>query len=90
MKYLNSLNTICFNNGTQVYSEYGDVCKMGDKVGILLDFKDSGLDVSFFVNTIYFGVAFKNLPKDSYYPCALICYDNCKVKINNQVKIPEH
>lgn len=84
------MNTICNNSGSPVYSDYGDVCKMGDKVGVLLDFKETGLDVSFFVNKVYFGVAFKNLPKNAYYPCALICYDNCKVKINNQVKIPDH
>lgn len=61
---------------------------MGDVIGVLMEFKDSGLEVSFFVNKINCGVAFKSLPRDSYYPCALICYDNCKVRINNQVKIP--
>lgn len=82
------MNTICNKNGTTTYSDYGNGCKMGDVIGILMDFKESGLDVSFFVNKVHFGIAFKSLPKDFYYPCALICYDNCKVKINNQVKIP--
>ncbi len=84
------MNTICNNNGTAALNNYGKNCKMGDVIGILMDFKDTGLEVSFFVNKVCFGVAFKSLPLDSYYPCALICYDNCKVKINNQVKIPNH
>lgn len=81
---------MCFSNGNSVYVEYGDVCKIGDKVGMLLDFKDTGLDVSFFVNKTFLGVAFKSLPIDSYFPSALILFDDCKVRIDNQVNVPEY
>ena len=57
---------------------------------MLLDFKDTGLDVSFFVNKTFLGVAFKSLPIDSYFPSALILFDDCKVRIDNQVNVPEY
>jgi hypothetical protein len=78
------------NNGTQETSEYGDICKMGDKIGILMQFNNKGLDVSFFINKVNLGVAFKSLPNNTYYPCAVLLYDCAKVKISNKVYIPDN
>lgn len=62
---------------------------MGDRVGVLMEFKEKGLDVSFYINDTYLGLAFKELPQDTYYPCAVLYYESAKVKITNKVCIPE-
>jgi len=61
---------------------------MGDKVGLLVEFNSKGVDVSFFINKLNLGVAFKNLPLGTYYPCVLLYYDGAKVKISNRVPLP--
>jgi hypothetical protein len=62
---------------------------MGDKIGILLEFTTKGLDVSFFINKLDLGVAFKSLPQDTYYPCVLLYYEGAKVKLTNRVPLPD-
>ena len=62
---------------------------MGDKIGILMEFNDKGLDVSFFINKIDMGIAFRSLPLNTYYPCALLYYDGAKVKVMNRVPLPD-
>ena len=76
------------NNAVQ-QTEYGDFSKMGDKIGILMEFNDKGLDVSFFINKIDMGIAFRSLPPNTYYPCALLYYDGAKVKVMNRVPLPD-
>lgn len=70
--------------------DYGDICKMGDKIGMLMEFNENGLDVSFFINKMDLGVAFKSLPLNTYYPCALLLYDGSKVKLTNRVPLPDN
>ena len=78
-----------YNNGASEQVEYGDISKMGDKIGILMEFNEKGLDVSFFINKMDLGVAFKNLPNNTYYPCVLLYYDGAKVRVMNKVPIPD-
>jgi hypothetical protein len=78
-----------YNNGQVEQVEYGDLSKMGDRIGILMEFGDKGLDVSFFINKINMGVAFKNLPGGTYYPCVLLYFEGAKVRIMNRVPIPD-
>jgi hypothetical protein len=69
--------------------EYGDITKMGDRVGILMEFHSTGLDVSFFINKINMGVAFKNIPLNTYYPSVVLGYDGTRVRITNKVRFPD-
>ncbi len=62
---------------------------MGDKIGVLLEFTQQGLDVSFFINKLDLGIAFKNLPFATYYPCVLLYYEGAKVKVTNRVPLPD-
>ncbi len=78
-----------YNNGAVEKVDYGDVSKMGDKIGILMEFNDKGLDVSFFINKIDMGVAFKSISHNTYFPCVLLYYDGAKVKVMNRVPIPD-
>ena len=88
--FFNSCKKIYNDNGNVQNIDYGDICKMGDKVGILLEFTTKGLDVSFFVNKLDLGVAFRGLPLNTYYPCVLLYYDGAKVKVTNRVPLPEN
>jgi hypothetical protein len=78
-----------YQNNAVEYVEYGDISKMGDKIGILMEFSEKGLDVSFFINKIDLGVAFRNLPHNTYYPSVLLYYEGAKVKVMNRVTIPD-
>ncbi len=62
---------------------------MGDKVGVLLEFNHTGLDVSFFINKMDLGIAFKGLPHNTYHPCVALYYDGAKVKVTNRVPLPD-
>jgi hypothetical protein len=70
-------------------TEYGDVCKMGDRVGILVEFTGQGVDISFYINKINMGVAFKSLPQNTYYPGVALGFDSTKVRITNKVGYPD-
>jgi hypothetical protein len=69
--------------------EYGDITKMGDRVGILIEFQSTGLDISFFINKINMGIAFKNLPINTYYPSVVLGFDGTRVRITNRVRFPD-
>jgi len=78
-----------YHNDAVQQTEYGDFSKMGDKIGILMEFNEKGLDVSFFINKIDMGIAFRSLPPNTYYPCVLLYYDGAKVKVMNRVPLPD-
>jgi len=76
-------------NGKVETIEYGDITKMGDRVGIMMEFDSSGVDISFYINKINMGVAFKNLPLATYYPAAVLGFDGTKVRITNKIGFPD-
>lgn len=69
--------------------EYGTICNIHDSVGILLEFKDKGLCVSFYINKVNMGYAFENLKSKVYYPCVALGFDSSKVRIVNDAAFPE-
>ena len=78
-----------FQNGNKAETvEYGDASKMNDKIGILLEFNDVGLDITFFINKVNMGVAFKSLPHNTYYPCVVLGYDGTRVRMCNKATFP--
>lgn len=76
-------------NDTQ--KEYGKICKLGDKIGVLMEFNEANnnLNVSFFVNGENLGVAFEGLPNDTYYPAAVLYYEGTKVRVIEHSILPE-
>lgn len=70
-------------------SEIGMPCKINDKIGLLLSFTKTGLDLILFINNVEISALFKNLPLGHlYYPCAVLKFDGMKVKVSNRVPIP--
>ena len=77
------------SNDTQ--KDYGKVCKLGDKIGVLMEFNENNntLSVSFFVNGENQGVAFEGLEKNVYFPSAVLYYEGTKGKVVEHSNIPE-
>ena len=77
------------SNDTQ--KDYGKVCKLGDKIGVLRECNENNntLSVSFFVNGENQGVAFEGLEKNVYFPSAVLYYEGTKVKVVEHSNIPE-
>lgn len=69
--------------------EYGDVCKIGDRVGMLMEFNSAGLDITYYINKINMGVAFKSLHAGMYYPAIVLGFDGTKVRLTNKVLFPD-
>jgi hypothetical protein len=78
-----------YKEGRMELVEYGDVTKIGDRVGILMEATDEGVDITFFINKINMGVAHKGLPPGIYYPGVILGYDGTRVKITNKVGYPD-
>jgi hypothetical protein len=76
-------------SGKSELIEYGDITKMGDRVGVMLEFTSSGLDISFYINKINMGVAFKNLPYNIYYPAVVLGFDGTRCLISNKMIYPD-
>jgi len=87
---LSECKRICYNQSNKFDSaKYGELTKCRDRVGILLDFKNNSLDVSYFINKINMGIAFKGLPIKQYYIAVGLRYDGTRVKIVNNVGFPD-
>jgi hypothetical protein len=76
-------------SGKTELTEYGDVTKMGDRVGVMLEFTTSGLDISFYINKINMGLAFKGLPNNLYYPGVVLGFDGTRCRISNNMVYPD-
>ena len=77
------------DKGTLDKGEYGAICKIGDAVGIMMEFSSNGIDLSFYINKIHLGIAFKSLPFQTYYPCAILGYDSSRIQIINNALFPD-
>jgi hypothetical protein len=77
------------NGKLDANENYGEKIKLGDNIGVLCLFKNEGVDVGFFLNKKFLGFAYKNLNKDFiFYPAILLGLCNSKIKITNEVEIP--
>ena len=77
------------NGKLDANENYGEKIKLGDNIGVLCLFKKEGVDVGFFLNKKFLGFAYKNLAKDFiFYPAVLLGLCNSKIKITNDVEIP--
>lgn len=77
------------NGKLEANENFGEKIKLGDNIGVLCLFKKEGVDVGFFLNKKFLGFAYKNLSKDFiFYPAVLLGLCNSKIKITNDVEIP--
>lgn len=86
--YIPSEGTKIGNNN---FLEVGLPCKIKDRVGLLMDFTNNGLDLYLFVNSTWICKIFSNLPLGpTYFPCSVLKFDGMKIRVSNRVPIPDY
>ena len=80
---------VSFGDGDQEeMSDYGEMCNINDKIGVLFDCKDDFVYISFYRNKKNLGIAFK-LPKNIiYFPTVEMGLCGSKIQIYNDVDFP--
>ena len=80
---------VSFEDGDQEeMSDYGEMCNINDKIGVLFDCRDDFVYISFYRNKKDLGIAFK-LPKNViYFPTVEMGLCGSKIQIYNDVDFP--
>ena len=77
------------SNNEENMEDYGEVCNINDKIGVLFDCKNDGIYISFYLNKINLGIAYEKLPKNiMYFPTVEMGLCGSKIQINNNVDFP--
>ena len=62
---------------------------INDIVGVSLEFKKEGLEISFYKNKILLGIAYNKIKNDKiFYPAVRLGFAGSKVQISNQIDFP--
>ena len=87
---LSDLQKISKINGKSEKKDYTkDSFTINDIVGILLEYKKDGLEISFYKNKICLGIAFNKIKSDKiFYPAIILGIAGSKVQISNQIDFP--
>lgn len=77
-------------NGKQEKREYvKETFGINDIVGVMLEFKKEGLEVSFYKNKINLGIAYSKITNDKiFFPAVSLGFVGNKVQISNQIDFP--
>lgn len=88
---LSDLQKIKIINDKEEKRDYGsEPVAINDIIGVLFEFKKDGVELSFYKNKIWLGVAFSKLYRnDIYFPTVFLGYLGSKVQISNQIDFPE-
>lgn len=82
--------TINMRAGGENMEDYGEVCNINDKIGVLFECKYDEVYISFYRNKKYLGIAFRKLPNNVlYYPTVEMGLCGSKIQINNALDFPE-
>ena len=68
--------------------EYGCETKIGDKIGMLIELSRSEREVTFYVNNVSCGIAFRDLPIEKLYPCVSLGFPGTRIGINSKIDFP--
>jgi hypothetical protein len=82
--------TIATQDEDEVIEDYGEVCNINDRIGVLFDCKNDGIYISFYRNQKNLGIAYEKLPKNLvYYPTVEMGLCGSKIQIYNDIDFPE-
>ena len=82
--------TINMRDGGENMEDYGEVCNINDKIGVLFDCKHDEIYISFYRNKKNLGNAFAKLTSNLvYYPTVEIGLCGSKIQINNALDFPD-
>ena len=76
-------------SGKQEINNFGECCGINDIFGVLVEFKENKVEVSFYKNKIKMGMAFGNLAMDRYFPAVCLGLMGTKVRISGEIEFPE-
>ena len=87
---LSDMQKVANANGKQEKKDYSlEPITINDIIGVLFEFKKDGLEISFYKNKIYLGVAFNKLFNDKiFFPAVSLGLMGSKVQISNQIDFP--
>ena len=86
---LSELKKISSINGKIEQSDFGDVSKINDKIGVLIVFNSDGVDLGFYINKIFIGNAFCKLNANLvYFPAVALGLAGTKISISNDMEFP--
>ena len=71
------------------YKDFGEVTKIFDRIGVLIEFTNEGVSISYYVNKILVGTPFTKLQEKIVFPCVRLGIETTKVMITNQVDFPD-
>ena len=82
--------TINMRDRGENMEDYGEVCNINDKIGVLFDCKHDGVYINFYRNKKNLGIAFDKLPNNLlYYPTVEMGLCGSKIQINNDLDFPD-
>jgi hypothetical protein len=76
---------------TNVSEKYGQHVIVGEKIGVLLEFRDGVGSLTFYQKNRSLGPAFTDIPAGTYFPCATLISNrqsDVQVSINSNAKLP--
>ena len=87
---LSDMQKISSKNGKEEKKGYSkEQISINDIIGVLLEFKKEGLEISFYKNKICLGVAFNKIYNDKVvFPAVSLGIAGSKIQISNQIDFP--
>ena len=68
---------------------YGLQTKIGDKIGMLIELTKNEREVRFFINGVHQGIAFRELPNQTLYPCIGLGFQGTRISVNSKIEFPQ-
>ena len=89
---ISDMTLIWTDRGKQLKKDFNKNKKenfaINDIVGVMLVFKKEGLDISFYKNKMFLGLAYTKIPENVFYPAVSLGIAGSKVQISNQIDFP--
>ena len=86
---LSDLKKMTYINSKTEILDFGELTKIYDRIGVLVDFTKEGVNISYYANKILLGQAFTKIQEKVLFPCVRLGIETTKVMITNQVDFPD-
>ena len=61
--------------------DYGSHCKIGDKIGVILQFKNGAAKLSFTLNNEFLGTCYSDMPAGNYWPQCILYSEGSQIQL---------
>jgi hypothetical protein len=80
---------ICKESNANNNADYGESWNIGDHIGMMMDFANNQLSLTYYKNRESLGVAYSELPPGEYYPCAYLKFNETQISMLSKVDYPD-